>query len=478
MFEKLFYDCFKDNWMNALPVGNGRIGGMFYGNPDNEKIEINEESLWNGKTSETVFSPESYEFDKISQMIFDGKIEKATEFAIEKFFKCPERIHSYESFGELTVRQIFDEEYTTYEKYLDLSKAIAGAKYYRGRTLFNTQCFVSEKYDVFVYHCDAYGNCNSEISFSRESDAYVAAIDNDTLIIRGRLTRLPTESLSGGEGMSLYGLIKIKTDGKLTAGKKSITVKDGNYFTVYADFETDYNAALGDIDDGLNLEEIALKKVTAAAKVDFTEILSDHILQSREKFDRVKLKIDCDTSLNFTTDKALKRVKEGYDPKALTVLYYNFGRYLLYSCSGKNAELPANLQGIWCHGNNPPWCSDFHTNINLQMNYWPCENANMSETFAPFLNFMKNVSQKGKTIAKNLYSSDGWAINHTTTPFYELGVHDFPTTGIFPTAGAWLCANLWEHFEFGGDTEYLKTIYPILKGACEFLLGLLKKSPE
>ncbi len=144
-----------------------------------------------------------------------------------------------------------------------------------------------------------------------------------------------------------------------------------------------------------------------------------------------------------------------------------------YGAAGKNARLPANLQGIWCHGFRPPWGSDFHTNINLQMNYWPAGCANLSDTEKPFINFMKMVSSFGEKTAKDLFGAKGWVINHTSDAFGRTGVHDSVDCGFFPMAGPWLCLNLWEHYEYTGDKEYLEEIYPLLKGACEFVKDYL-----
>jgi len=178
----------------------------------------------------------------------------------------------------------------------------------------------------------------------------------------------------------------------------------------------------------------------------------------------------------LTTNQRLKELNwDEYDPD-LFALYYNFGRYLLIESSGKNARLPANLQGIWCHDFNPPWGSDFHTNINLQMNYWPSESANLSNTAAPFIHFMKMISSFGTETARELFGARGWVVNHTTDAFGRTGVHDSVDCGFFPMAGPWLCLNLWEHYEYTNNIEYLEEIYPVLKGACEFVQDYLTEN--
>ena len=174
------------------------------------------------------------------------------------------------------------------------------------------------------------------------------------------------------------------------------------------------------------------------------------------------------------TDERLRRIREeNASDSDFYTLYYNFGRYLLIESSGKNAVLPANLQGIWCNGFTPPWGSDYHTNINLQMNYWCAENTNMSETFRPYVHFMKMICSFGKDTADKLFGCGGWAINHTTDIFGRTGVHDLVGCGFFPMAAPWLCLNLWEHYEYTCEKAYLEKIYPILKGSCIFLKDYL-----
>ncbi len=483
MNDKLWYNRFKDNWMNALPLGNGRIGAMFYGNPGCETIEINEESLWSGKPMEEKYSSDKSALEKMRKLLFEEKIEEATDWASENFLASPSRVRFFESFCEIKVDFKDKRAHKDYYKYLDLSEAVAGADYKKGDSLYSTESFVSEKYDVFVYRATNKTNkiFDCDITAKRYQDAYTTALNNDTLLLKGTVTFAEDDCHGDGdEGMEFLSVLKIVTDGKTKEHKDFISVTDATYVTVYGAFETNYDVKTYGFDFEKNLKKVAFEKIENVVNVDYDTVKKVHIDAHKKLYSRVELNIeyeDVDYE-NLPTDFSLYHVQGGENPVKLMQLYYNFGRYLLTECSGKNATLPANLQGIWCHGYMPPWGSDYHTNINLQMNYWPCEVGNMSETFKPYTDFMKIISERGKETANQLYHADGWTIHHTTDVFGRTGVHDSVGCGFFPMAGPWLCANLWEHYEFTNDEKYLEEIYPILKGSCEFLKDFLVESPD
>lgn len=479
MNDKLYYNYFRDDWMSALPLGNGRIGAMLYGNPMCETIEINEESLWSGKPLKEEYSTDKNALERVRKLLFEEKIEEATELAQESFLATPSRVRSYESFGEIKIdfkdkREVIQPD--DYYKYLDLSTAIGGVNYKKGNTSYTTECFVSEKFDTFLYKASTENKeiFDCDVTLERKQDAYTSTLKNDLLILRGVIT-FEDDPIKGegDEGMCFMGALKLKTDGILKGNKKSVSVKNATYVIVYGAFETAYDVTKYDFDNSKDLKKIIFEKIDKVYNEDYEKAKKEHIESHQKLYNRVNLEIECDECEEKSTDFALWHVQGGENPLKLMQLYYNFGRYLLTESSGKKATLPANLQGIWCHDFLPPWGSDYHTNINLQMNYWPCEVANMSETFKPYIDFMKIISEKGIETAKQLYHTKGWTVHHTTDVFGRTGVHDSVDCGFFPMAGPWLCANLWEHYEFTNDEEYLKEIYPILKGSCEFLKDFL-----
>lgn len=488
MSTKLWYNEFIDDWMWALPLGNGRIGAMLYGNPHREQIEINEESLWSGKqiTEKYHASPEA--LSQIRKLIFEEKLQEAAEAAKATFLSDPPVVRSYESFGEIFVDFLDKSPYTQYRKELELNDAVARVFWVKSGIKYKSETFISEDYDAFVYKVSSDGrpfSCN--VTIKRKQDAYTGCINDDTVIMNGRTT-YNTGPLygEGGEGMSFGAKMLIKSDGILTGEKSSVSVTDATYIIIYSAFATNYNVEKFDVDEAIDYRaklNSCTEKISAAS---YEDIKGLHIETHQKWFGNVKFELEAPDFSHIPTNERLKELDDETDDPDLFTLYYNFGRYLLIESSGKNATLPANLQGIWCHDFNPPWGSDFHTNINLQMNYWPAESANLPGTFKPFIHFMKMLSGFGSNTAKELFNAKGWVINHTTDVFGRTGVHDGVHCGFFPMAGPWLCLNLWEHYEYSNDLSYLKEIYPILKGSCEFLLdyliedenGLLVTSPS
>ena len=475
MSTLLWHNEFINDWMYAFPLGNGRVGAMEYGNPDCEQIEINEESLWSGKRIEEKYhaSPES--LAEIRKLIFEEKLHEAADLARKTFLSDPPVVRSYESFGEIFVDFFDKSPYTNYRKELELSEAVSRVFWTKSRINFSSECFVSEDYDALVYKLESDSNPFScKITMKRKQDAYTGAVSKDTLIMNGRTTFAESPSYGeGGEGMSFGSRIKVKTDGTLMAEHDNIVVIDATFIILYGAFETNYNVEKFDIDESIDYRERLCSCIEKISEVPYEEIKAKHIESHRKWFDRVSFELDSVDYKEISTDERLDDFGDGKDDKDLLTLYYNFGRYLLIESSGKNAKLPANLQGIWCHDFNPPWGSDFHTNINLQMNYWPAGCANLTDTEKPFIHFMKMISTFGKETAQKLFGARGWLVNHTSDAFGRTGVHDSVDCGFFPMAGPWLCLNLWEHYEYTGDRKYLEEIYPILKGACEFVSDYL-----
>ncbi len=475
MSTLLWHNEFIDDWMCAFPLGNGRVGAMVYGNPHCEQIEINEESLWCGKKIEEKYHASPEALAEIRKLIFEERLQQAADLARATFLSDPIAVRSYESFGEIFVDFFDKSPFSDYRKELELSEAISRVSWKKSGMEFNSECFVSEEFDALVYKLWNDGRPFScKVSLKRKRDAYSASLRADEILLNGRINTADSPLYGEGcEGMSFGGKIKIDTDGTLTPDHEFITVTDCTYIIIYGAFETNYNIEKFDIDEAIDYRakiNACLEKIGAT---DYEEIKARHIEEHRRWFNRVSFDLFAPEYRVISADERLDDFGEGKPDNDLLTLYYNFGRYLLIESSGKNARLPANLQGIWCHDFNPPWGSDFHTNINLQMNYWPAGCANIIEAEEPFINFMKKVSVLGQKTAKDLFGARGWVINHTCDAFGRTGVHDSVDCGFFPMAGPWLCLNLWEHYEFTGDRKYLEEIYPILRGACEFVCDYL-----
>ena len=475
MSTLLWHNEFIDDWMCAFPLGNGRVGAMIYGNPHCEQIEINEESLWCGRKIEEKYHASPEALAEIRKLIFEERLQQAADLARATFLSDPPVVRSYESFGEIFVDFFDKSPFSDYRKELELSEAISRVSFVKSGMKFQSECFVSEEFDALVYKLWNDGRPFScKVSLKRKRDAYSASLRKDEIILNGRLNTADSPLYGEGcEGMSFGGKLKIVTDGTLTPDHDFITVTDCTYVVLYGAFETNYSIEKFDVDEETDYRAKINACLDKISQVSYEEIKARHIAEHRKWFERVLFDLFAPEYREISADERLDDFGDGKPDIDLLTLYYNFGRYLLIESSGKNARLPANLQGIWCHDFNPPWGSDFHTNINLQMNYWPAGCTNLTEAEEPFVNFMKKVSDLGKKTAKDLFGARGWVINHTCDAFGRTGVHDSVDCGFFPMAGAWLCLNLWEHYEFTGDRKYLEEIYPILKGACEFVSDYL-----
>ena len=474
MSTKLWHEDYERDWMRAFPLGNGRIGAMLYGDPYEETIEINEESLWSGRQIKEKYNSSPEMLKKIQELLLDECYEEAAELCGKTFMSTPEFVRFFESMGELRIEFPDKSRYENYRKELELSEAIGRVSYKKGTTDFSSETFVSEKYDCVLYKVEATAPFDCYVTMERGQDAYTSALRNNLLFMNGRVTYYDEDMYGeGGEGMSFGANIFVRSDGKLLNDKKHIIVHDATWVIVYGVFETNYNVEKYDIDESIDYRAVLRQKLEAVTSVDYEVVKSEHIAAHKALFDKVSLNLNATTYDDIPVDWRLYFLQRNrQEDLDMFELYYNFGRYLLIESSGKNATLPANLQGIWCNGFRPEWGSDYHTNINMQMNYWPAEPGNMPEAMKPFVHFMKMISKFGQQTAKELLGCRGWIINHTTDIFGRTGPHD-TIHCFFPMAGPWLCLNLWEHYEFSGDKEILKEIYPILKGACEFLCDYL-----
>lgn len=480
MSTKLWYDRYQNDWIHALPLGNGRVGAMFYGSPDRETMEINEESLWSGRQIKETNHATPADLQKIRELIFADRLAEAAQLSRETFLADPPRVRFYESMGEIFIDFADKTDFTDYKKVLELSTATATAAWKKGSTAYESECFVSEAYDALCYRVKATAPFSCTVTMKRGQDAYTAAIANDTLVLNGRTTYAPDPQYGdGGEGLSFGARIKVISDGTVREHRDHVSVTDATYLIVYGAFATNYNVDLFDIDESKDYRADLTACMDRLTATDYETVKSTHQKDFSKLFSALTFELDAPRYADEPTDIRLEKVKSGQRVDTdLQTLYYQFGRYLLLTSSGMKATLPANLQGKWCNGFRPPWGSDYHTNINLQMNYWPAETGNCSDTVKPLVHFMEMLSRFGEQTARDEFGARGWCINHTTDVFGRTGVHDSVDCGFFPMAGPWMCLNLWEHYEFTADRDYLREIYPVLVGSCRFLLDYLCKSPE
>ncbi len=479
----LWYDRPAETWNEALPLGNGRLGVMVYGNPSVEQLQLNEESLWGGARVPDNNPTALENLAHIRKLVLDGRVPEAYELAERHLAGIPGKTWSYQTLGEIFFRFADSSvAITDYRRQLDMAAGIASVSYVRGGNRISYEIFAPAAEDLIVITMRAAraGGLDMEVTMERPQDAVITASGN-RIDMSGRVTDPDDpERGPGGEHMGFFASLMVMShDGELTAGERSLTLTGGKELTLLFNAHTDYNPEKLNYDRTIDPAKRCMEALSKASIRSLTRIRKEHLREHSSLFGRVTLSLGCDQKLTaLPTDERLRRVQQGGDDAALLADYFQYGRYLLMASSRPPATLPANLQGIWNKEINAPWNSDYHTNINLQMNYWPAEVCNLSETAEVVISFVERLTVPGSVTARESYGSQGWTMHHTTDIFGKTAVLDGVYWGMFPMGGPWMTLPLWEHFLFTGDTAFLRErAYPVMKGAAEFITGFLVEGP-
>jgi alpha-L-fucosidase 2 len=480
---QFWYDEPAAKWLEALPIGNGRLGGMVFGGPKRERIQLNEESLWAGQPLNCNPDTALQTLPEIRQALFDGEIARAKDLAQEHLLGDPPRVRSYQTLGDLIVKTEHQGEATHYRRSLDLAKGLTQSHYKVNGVRFAHEAFASAVDDVLVMRisADESNAVNATISLTRSQDARTRAAGDDTLLLTGQVIDQPDPKRGpGGEHMRFAARAKIIAEkGSTKARKNAIEVENADTLTIVMTAATDYDLATMDFDRNRSPASICQHLLKQALSKDYAVLRDAHIREHAAMFNRVSLELGEESTSKLPVDERLKRVQEGQHDPQLVELYFQYGRYLLMSTSRRPGRLPANLQGLWNKHMNAPWGADYHTNINLQMNYWPATVANLTETNQPLIDFVEKLKRPGRQTARSMYGADGWTMHHLTDVFGKTSVHDAIKWGMFPMAGPWMTMPLWRHYEFTGDRQALKQrIYPIMKGSARFVLDFLVEGPD
>jgi len=478
----LWYNQPAKIWDEALPVGNGRLGAMVFGDPKNELIQLNEESLWAGAKQNSNNPQAGKYLPVIQKLIFENKFHQADSLANLYMVGTPARVRSYQTLGDIKLDYQWKSEPKNYRRELNIQKGICTTEYTinGGKVSEHVIASAPDNCIIVSINGDKKTLIDVNISLNRAKDAQVKAFADGHLEMTGQI--MDDENKREGTGGAH---IRFATEARIIINKGSIDVKDSSIVIrsaraveIILTAATDYSLEKLDFDrtvDPLASCKVILDKIKT---VSLSGLIKRHLAEHEKMFNRVSLSFGPDSLQKYPTDIRLNRMKEGKKDDGLFALYFQYGRYMLMGSSRMPAVLPANLQGIWNKDFNAPWNSDFHTNINLEMNYWPAEVCNLSETSIILAKFMKQISAQGAVTAKEMYNAKGWTMHHLTDVFGKTSVHD-GVWGLTPTNGAWMTFPVFEHYLFTGDKEYLKNIaYPLIKGACEFLLDFLIPSPE
>ncbi len=492
----LWYAQPASEWNQALPLGNGRLGAMVFGTVGKERLALNEESLWAGAPLDVYPDDFRQHLDKVQQLILDGQIDEAHKYGRANMTQQPTSFRSYEPLGDLWMEFPNIGTVSDYWRDLDIQSGVATVSYVQDGVCFTREVFISAVDDLMAIKlsADKPGKISAKIGMSRPKDMTVT-VQGDRLMMDGQVVDVeppegyddnPGGSGPGGEHMKFAGRLLARTSGgTVSADGDALVIADADEVVLLFTAKTDYNVEKlnfdRSIDPGAASDAILAKVVSKPWKT----LLADHIADHRALFDRVSLDLGGHDASALPTDRRLQALKKGGDDPALLALYFQYGRYLLMASSRPTSQLPANLQGIWSRKMWAAWEADFHLNINLQMNYWPADLCNLSETVDPLIKWFVPTTEKGRVAAQKLYGADGWLIFLSTNPFgrttpsgstldsqFDNGVLD-------PLCGAWMAMTLWRHYEFNPDRTFLaETAYPVLKGAAEFLLDYLVEDAD
>jgi alpha-L-fucosidase 2 len=500
--DKLWYKQPAKVWTEALPLGNGRLGAMVFGRVDHELIQLNEGTLWSGGPVKHNVNPNAYSYLQQTReaLLKEENYTKAAGLARKMQGVYSE---AFEPLGDVMIDEEFkSKEPSAYYRELDIHDAVTTTRFTMDGTEFTRQLFVSAPDQVIVMHFTA--NITGQLNFKVSTKSLLQYENDDVsdseMAMKGHAPEhvdpsyvkynkhpiIYQDSLTGKQGMRYVLLVKAIGNGTITSDSSGVTVKNGSDVTLFLSAATSFNGFDKSPDkEGKDEVKIATAYLDAAIKKDWSTLFNAHLADYHKFYDRVSFNLaapaDNSNSLLPTNERLIGYTNGAKDP-ALETLYYNFGRYLLISCSRPGGTL-ANLQGIWNNSIQPPWSSNFTTNINTQMNYWPSEMTNLSELNEPLIEFIKHLAVTGRATATEFYHANGWAVHHNSdvwalsNPVGDM--HGDPKWANWSMGSPWLSQHLFTHYQFTGDKQFLKeTAYPLMKGAAEFCLSWLVENKD
>jgi alpha-L-fucosidase 2 len=464
----LWYDRPAAEWNHALPVGNGRLGAMVFGGTERERIHLNEETVWAGRHFDHAHPDVQGAVDEVRRLLFAGRYVEAERLVNQRVLAEP--LHqSYQTLGDLWLDFGDAGPVAGYRRELDLDSAVARVRYRQGGAEVRREVFASAPDQVIVVRvecggtaCPAFG-----VRLTRPADAAVEALGSDGLRMHGRATQN-----GSNPGVRYEARLRASAEGgAVSAAADGLRVEGARAVTLLLSAATDYRGGKPAAAAGATLER--------AAGRGYAALRADHVADHQHYFGRVRLSLGGAGVLDtLPTDARLARVREGGEDPDLTRLYFQFGRYLLLG-SSRPGNLPANLQGIWNEHIDAPWSSDYHVNINAQMNYWPAEVTNLAELHEPFFYLVDRLRESGGRTARGVYGVEGFLAHHTTDAWWFTVPTGRAEWGMWVMGGAWSTRHLWEHYLFGLDREFLRErAYPALRDAAAFLLTWMVPHPE
>ncbi len=464
-------------WTEALPVGNGSVGGMVFGGIESEHIQFNHDTLWAGAPRSYAHPGAVEHLDDIRALLFEGKQREAESLATKHFMSTPLRQLPYQPFGDIRIAFKGHEEATGYRRELDLDTAVATVRYRIGKTQYTREVFASYPGGVIVVRLTADGPGKLAFTVTMDSPHSETVVDASgaTVILRGAVSDYEFPKLKSTVSSALTfearlavnqegGRVKTSDAGVRVIGARSATLVLAAA-TSHIDFET----------VGADPAKRCTAMLAGIHGKSYSDLLNGHLADYQPLFRRVS--IDLGPNAEGATGGRIAAYGRNQDP-GLAALLFQYGRYLLIASSRPGSQ-PANLQGIWNAEKHPPWDSKYTCNINTEMNYWPAESANLSECHEPLFDALKEVARSGAVTAKEHYGARGWVLHHNFDLWRGTAPINNSNHGIWPTGGAWLCQHLWWHYAYGEDRTFLaETAYPLMKGASEFFVDCLVEDPR
>lgn len=459
-------------WLEALPLGNGHIGAMVYGGVGCEKINLNDDTLYAGKKMPCDPPHAAEHLDEIRNLLLSGENKKAFELCEKYLLGDPYMIRSYQEVGAITVETGL-EKAENYVRRLDMQKAIHTVSFISEVGKVSSETFCDPESDTLFYRLKSERPLSKvKIRLSRERDAEVVE-ENGALIMCGQIVDEYVEGVGeGGKNMRFAAAVFPSTDGVLSFDKNVAVIENATEITLAYSSETDYDFETLSFDRTKDVLSAVLKKFPC----DFVSAKKATEEWCRSFYDKNTLDLG---GKPMDAGKMLADARNKKPSVSLVETMYNYGRYLLITASSGKTTLPANLQGIWGEGYEMEWNADFHTNINLQMNYWHAHVTNMDKTADVLMRFLEKMSVPGRETAKNTYNAEGWTLHHLVDAFGKTCIHDGVSWGTYPMGGPWMARHIWDYYEFTGDDRFLKEKgYSLLRGSAEFILSFLVEDKE
>ncbi len=469
-------------WLKALPLGNGSLGAMVFGDVHKERIQLNEETMWSGSIQDSDNPEAAKHIEEIKQLLFDGKYKEATDLT-NRTQICTGKgsghgqgsnapFGCYQTMGDLWIDFDNKSPYTDYRRELNLDDATARISYKQGDVNFKREIFISHPDQSMVMRISA--DKKQQLSFTcrmNRPERYSTYTENEQLIMAGALS-----DGKGGDGLQYMTRLKaVPMNGSVTYSDSTLTVKDADEVLLFLTASTDYKLEYP-IYKGRDFSSITEASLNKAINKSYNQLYETHVKEYTDYFQRANLQLT-NTPDTIPTDIKVMNARKGMIDPHLYEQMFQYGRYLLIS-SSRPGTMPANLQGIWANKLQTAWNGDYHTDVNIEMNYWPAEVTNLSEMHLPMFDLIASLVEPGSKTAQIQYNKKGWVVHPITNVWGYTSPGEAASWGMHTGAPAWICQHIGEHYRFTGDKDFLRKTYPVLKGAIEFYMDWLTENPK